>query len=141
MRVMGIDFGEARIGIAISDPEARIAMPLTTLQRVSDQQAIERIRQLAEQETVDRIVIGEPRNMDGSLGQAARRVQSFRRKLMAEIPLPCDLTDEVLTSVEARERLAEAGIDANRFPERIDQLAAQILLEQYLDGLDGGTLE
>jgi putative Holliday junction resolvase len=84
LRVMGIDFGEVRIGLAISDPDGKIALPLTTIERVSDFQAIERIHQLAEREMVDRIVIGEPRNVDGSRGQAARRVQSFRRKLMAE---------------------------------------------------------
>lgn len=132
MRVLGIDFGEVRIGIAVSDPDGRMALPLTTLQRVSDLAAIDQIREIVEQEGIERLVIGEPRNMDGSLGEAARRIRSFRAKLLQQLALPCDLADETLTSVEARERLSEAGVDVRRSPERIDQMAAQILLEQYL---------
>lgn len=133
MRVLGIDFGEVRIGIAISDPAGRMAVPLTTLNRVSDHDAIAQIEAIVARESVEHLVIGEPRNMDGSVGNAANRVRSFRRKLQAQIPLPCDLVDETLTSVEARERLLDAGVDPRRAPERIDQLAAQILLEQYFD--------
>lgn len=135
MRVLGIDFGEVRIGIAISDPAGKLAVPLTTLNRGSDQDAIARIEAIVSRESVEHLVIGEPRNMDGSVGDAASRVRSFRRKLQAQIPLPCDLVDETLTSVEAAERLREAGVDPRRSPERIDQLAAQIILEQYLDSI------
>ena len=131
MRVLGIDFGEVRIGIAISDPAGRMAMPLTTLNRVSDQDAIAQIQAIVAQEDIEHLVLGEPRNMDGSMGDAANRVRSFRRKLQERIPLPCDLVDETLTSVEARERLLDAGVDPGRVRERIDQVAAQILLEQY----------
>ena len=131
MRVLGIDFGEVRIGIAISDPAGRMAMPLTTLNRVSDQDAIAQIQAIVAQEDIEHLVLGEPRNMDGSIGDAANRVRSFRRKLQERIPLPCDLVDETLTSVEARERLLDAGVDPGRVRERIDQVAAQILLEQY----------
>jgi putative Holliday junction resolvase len=137
MRVLGIDFGEVRIGIAVSDPEAKMAIPLTTLTRVNDRAAIEEIQQIVEREGVDRIVLGEPRNLDGSLGEAARRVRSFREKLEGQLAIRCDLTDESLTSVEARERLRDAGVDVHRSPERIDQVAAQILLEQYLETLTG----
>lgn len=137
MRVLGIDFGEVRIGIAISDPAGKLAVPLTTLNRGSDQDAIARIEAIVSRESVEQLVIGEPRNMDGSVGDAANRVRSFRRKLQAQIPLPCDLVDETLTSVEAGERLREAGVDPRGSPERIDQLAAQIILEQYLDSISG----
>ena len=132
MRVLGIDFGEVRIGIAISDPAGKLAVPLTTLSRVSDLDAIAQIQALVTRENIERLVLGEPRNMDGSVGDAAHRVRSFRRKLEDQIPLPCDLVDETLTSVEARERLRDAGVDPRRAKERIDQVAAQILLEQYL---------
>lgn len=132
MRVLAIDFGEARIGLAISDPDAMLAVPLTTLKRSSDQDAIAQIGEIVTVEEVERIVIGEPRNVDGSIGDAAKRVQSFRRKLLRTIPLPCDSVDESLTSVEALERLREAGVDPKRHPERIDAVAAQIILEQYL---------
>lgn len=132
MRVLGIDFGEVRIGIAISDPAGKLAVPLTTLSRVSDRDAIAQIQAIVTRENIEHLVLGEPRNMDGSVGDAAHRVRSFRRKLQDQIPLPCDLVDETLTSVEARERLRDAGVDPRRAKERIDQVAAQILLEQYL---------
>jgi len=132
MRVLAIDFGEARIGLAISDPDGKLAVPLTTLRRTSDYDAVEQIDRIVIQEDVDRLVIGEPRNMDGTLGEAVLRVRSFRKKLLARISLPCDLVDETLTSVEALERLRDAGVDPRRHPERVDAVAAQILLEQYL---------
>ena len=131
MRVLGIDFGEVRIGIAISAPAGKLAVPLTTLTRVSDVDAIAQIQAIVTRENIEHLVLGEPRNMDGSIGDAAHRVRSFRRKLQEQIPLPCDLVDETLTSVEARERLLDAGVDPKRARERIDQVAAQILLEQY----------
>lgn len=132
MKVLAIDFGEVRIGLAVSDPDGRLAMPLATLKRKSDRASIDEIAAIVADEAVEHLILGEPRNLDGSLGEAARRVQSFRRKLMAGIPLKCDLVDESLTSVEAAERLRQAGVDPRRQPERIDAVAAQILLEQFL---------
>jgi putative Holliday junction resolvase len=130
---LAIDFGEARIGLAVSDPLGRLALPLTTLVRHSDQQVIAKLQDLVEAEGIEHLILGEPRNLDGSRGAAVERVRSFRRKLSERIPLPCDLVDESLTSVEAVERLRAAGADLRRQPERIDAVAAQILLEQFLD--------
>ena len=132
MKVLAIDFGEARIGLAISDPAGKLAMPFKTLSRSSDHDAIHRIGEIVTQENVEHLVIGEPRNMDGSLGAAAKRVQSFRKKLLAKISLSCDLVDETLTTVEALERLRDAGVNPRRHPEKVDAVAAQILLEQFL---------
>jgi len=143
MKVLAIDFGEARIGLAISDPEGTLAIPLMTVSRTSDQDAIGRIGEIVAEEDVEHLVIGEPRNMNGTLGDSVMRVRRFRKKLLVQIPLPCDLVDETLTSVEALERLREAGVDPRRHPERVDAVAAQILLEQYLatpdqpEGIDG----
>lgn len=132
MKVLAIDFGEARIGLALSDPAGKLAVPLTTLARTSDQDAISQIHKIVTEEEVEHLVMGEPRNMDGTRGEAVTRVRSFRKKLLAQICLPCDLADESLTSVAARERLRDAGVDPRRHPGRIDAVAAQILLEQYL---------
>lgn len=132
MKVLAIDFGEARIGLAVSDPEGRLAVPLTTIPRPSDQQAIDQIGRIADREEVQHLIVGEPRNLDGTLGESARRVRSFTEKLKQRIPLPCDLVDETLTSVEAVERLRDAGVDPRKRPEKIDAVAAQILLEQFL---------
>jgi putative Holliday junction resolvase len=99
MRSLGIDFGEKRIGLAVSDPAGSVATPLDTLIRKSDHEAIERISDIARREGVERLVVGEPVGLDGHRG----------------------------------ERLREAGVDPRRHPERIDALAAQILLQQTLD--------
>jgi putative Holliday junction resolvase len=132
-RILGIDFGEKRMGLAVSDPEGRIAVPLSTVRRTSDTQAIRQIIDIALEQGVEHFVVGEPLNLDGSRGPAAARAGSFARKLAVESGLPVELTDETLTSVEAEERLRQAGIDPRRHPEKIDATAAQILLQQYLD--------
>ena len=132
-RILGIDFGERRIGLAISDPDGQLAVPLTTVRRSSDTQAIRQITDIARREGVARLVIGEPLNLDGSRGPASARASSFARKLTGESGLPVEMTDERLTSVEAEERLREAGIDPRRHPEKVDSTAAQILLQQYLN--------
>lgn len=136
MKVLAIDFGEARIGLAISDPAGRLAFPLETLHRRNDALAIDRLAEIVGEEEIERLILGEPRNLDGSRGEAVDRVRSFKRKLEARIPVPCDLVDERLTSIEAMERLRSAGIDPRSQPERIDAIAAQILLEQYLESLE-----
>lgn len=133
MRTLGIDFGEKRIGLALSDPEGKMAVPLETLIRTSDREAIELISDIARREGVERLVVGEPRGLDGSRGPAAERARSFARKLQEVTGLPCELTDESLTSVEAEALLRQTGVDPRRHPERIDSLAAQILLQQALD--------
>lgn len=138
MRVLGIDFGERRIGIAVSDPDGRLAVARETIERVSDRQVIRRLLEIVREDEVEQVVIGEPRGLDGSRGEAAARVARFARKLRRTTALPCRLIDESLTSVEAKERLRQAGIDPRRSPERVDALAAQILLQEFLDGLAEG---
>jgi putative Holliday junction resolvase len=132
MTWLGVDFGTRRIGLAISDAAGRFALPYATLERHSDAQAVKRIRDIARREGVERLVVGEPRNVDGSRGRAAARARAFARRLAAATELPFELVDECLTSNEARRRLREAGIDARRSPQRVDEVAAQILLEEAL---------
>ncbi len=132
-RALGIDFGEKRIGLAISDPSGRLAVPLETLERKNDRAALAELTRLIEAEGVERVVVGEPRNLDGSRGPAAERAAGFAGKLARATGLPCELVDESLTSVEAAERLREAGVDPRRAPSRIDAIAAQILLQEVLD--------
>ena len=132
MRTLGIDFGERRIGLAISDAEGTFALPLLTLERRSDQAAIARIGEIIREEEVESLVVGEPVNVDGSRGPAAERAKSFAAKLAAATGLPLRLVGETLTTVAAAARLREAGVDARRARERIDAVAAQILLEEAL---------
>lgn len=132
MRTLGIDFGERRIGLAISDAEGTFAMPLLTLDRQSDQAAIARIGEIIREEEVESLVVGEPVNVDGTRGPAAERAKSFAAKLGAATGLPLRLVGETLTTVAAATRLREAGVDARRARGRIDSVAAQILLEEAL---------
>lgn len=132
VRTLAIDFGERRIGLAISDREGRLAVPLETVERTSDRQAAGRIAEIAEREGVERLVAGEPRGLDGRRGDAARRAAAFARRAARACRLPLELVDESLTSVEADERLREAGFGAEERRERIDAVAAQILLEEVL---------
>lgn len=132
MRVLAIDFGERRVGLAVSDPEGRFALPLVTLARSSDLQVINEISAIVIEESIDLLVIGEPRRLDGSRGDAARRIASFAEKLQQRTELPYLLVDEALTSREAEERLRESGVDPRSHPERVDTMAAQILLEEVL---------
>jgi len=133
MRALGIDFGEKRIGLAISDPEGRIAVPLTTLERQDDRSAARQIAEIVRREQVGTLVLGEPVGLDGERGAAAERVRRFGERLIRTTGLPLRYVGEALTSVEAAGRLREAGIDARPESGRLDAVAAQILLQEALD--------
>lgn len=133
MRFLGIDFGEKRIGLAISDPAGRLAVPLTTLERRNDRSALRQIAEIARQEGVERLVLGEPVGLDGERGPNAGRVRRFGERLAELTGLPLELIGEALTTVEAHDRLREAGFDPRKEKSRIDAVAAQILLQEALD--------
>lgn len=129
MRFLGIDFGEKRIGVAISDENARVATPLTTIHRRSDSQAIRELVDLVRAEEIQALVIGEPRRADGSRGTAARRVIRFAVKLADTCDREVFLIDESLTTREAAQLVGPRL----RRREQLDALAAQILLQEALD--------
>jgi putative Holliday junction resolvase len=133
MRCLGVDFGERRIGLAICDDDERVVVPIDTVKRSSDAQAINAVLAVAGREGVEAIVVGEPRRLDGTEGTAARRVQGFAAKLGAATALPVLLHDEALTSHEASARLAAAGTAKKRRRDAIHAVAAQILLEDWLE--------
>lgn len=135
MRALGIDFGEARIGLALGDPDGRIATPFATLERATDRIAVGRIRDLARRERVEVLVLGDPVRLDGSPGDLSARVRRFAAKLRKSTRLPVHLVPETLTSVEAERRLAAAGAAVGRDDKgRLDAVAAQILLEDFFAG-------
>lgn len=139
MRALGIDFGEARIGLAITDPEGRLAVPLETFERSNDRRAVGKIRAVARRENVELLVLGDPVHVDGRDSEMSDRVRRFGAKLGDATGLPVHLVPEALTSVEARRRLEGAGVDVRAHPERLDAVSAQILLEEFLAG-SGTTL-
>ena len=133
LRALGIDYGAKRIGLALSDPEGRVALPLQTLARKDDRSAAREIAAIARREEVGRLVVGEPVGLDGTRGEAAERARRFADRLAALTGLPVEMVNESLTSVEAAERLRAAGVDPRRHPGRLDAVAAQILLQEALD--------
>ncbi|HEV8240755.1 MAG TPA: Holliday junction resolvase RuvX [Thermoanaerobaculia bacterium] len=138
-RLLAVDFGQKRIGLAVS--QGSLALPLTTVARTSDTAAVAVIAEIAREEGVTGLVVGEPRRLDGTAGDAATRVQAFARKLEAATGLECTLVDEALTSHAAEERLRAAGVDPRRHPERVDQVAAQLLLEEVLSSEERSSKE
>ncbi len=133
MRYLGIDFGERRIGLAVSDGAGRVAVPLATVERSDDASAVREIVEIARREQVTGLVIGEPLGLDGRRGDAAERVARFARRLEAASGLVCERVAETLTSREAEARLREAGFDPRRNRARVDAVAAQIVLQEALD--------
>lgn len=131
MRTIGVDHGRKWFGIALSDPSGRLARPLEVVK--GEAQVLDRLAALISEEGVERIVLGLPRNMDGSLGPKAREVLKFVETLRGRIPIPVETWDERLTTVEAEQYLREAGVPRRRWAERVNQVAAQILLQSYLD--------
>jgi putative Holliday junction resolvase len=134
MRALGVDFGERRIGLALSDPDGRLALPLAVVERSSDAQAVAAIVAIAREHEVELLVVGEPRRIGGAPeSEAFRRAHAFGEKLAAAAGLPLTWIDEAFTSAAAAARLREAGLDARRARGKLDAVAAQILLQEALD--------
>jgi putative Holliday junction resolvase len=127
-----VDWGERRIGLAISDPAGIIATGLDTLEVKTPEQAVARVAEVAQQHDVERIVVGLPLLMSGERGEAAESAQRFARSLGARCKLPVDTYDERLTSALSERRLREVGVRTGQARARIDQGAAVALLESYL---------
>lgn len=138
MRCLGIDFGSSRIGIAISDDLGMLAHPLETVPNNSG--FLSRLRQIVLEKGVSRIVVGIPRNMDGSYGPAAEKAKLFLSQLKSEFAgVQLIGWDERLTTVEAQRLLHAAGRDVKKSRPIIDQVAAQVLLQSYLDSVAGAA--
>ncbi|HEV8543649.1 MAG TPA: Holliday junction resolvase RuvX [Verrucomicrobiae bacterium] len=133
MRVLAIDHGAKRMGIAISDPTATIAQPLEFIPAEPFTGFLERLKQLIREKEVEMILVGMPRNMDGSYGPAAAKVQEFVAVLKETIPIPIRTWDERLTSVQANRMLVQADVRRKDRKEKVDKAAAAILLQSFLD--------
>jgi len=130
-RVLGIDHGDVRVGIALSDPTGFLASPLCVLD--STKAGLDQIAALISEHEVEKIVVGLPRNMDGSYGSATDKVRKFIEKLKTKTALPVFEWDERLSTVSAHNALREAGLDGKRRKGVVDKVAAQIILQNYLD--------
>ena len=129
--ILGVDFGRARIGLAISDELRLLAHPLATIPFGGD--AIGRIAELVQERKIDRVVVGVPKLMSGKMGAAADEVLRFVKKLQATLSCQVVTWDERLTTVAAQRALQESGKKTRQSRAYIDQVAAQIILQGYLD--------
>ncbi len=135
MRILALDHGTSRMGIAVSDPMKMIAQPLEMIPAEPFAAFLTRLKQLIREQEVELIVVGMPRNMDGSYGEAAARVRQFVAVLRESITVPMQTWDERLTSALAERYLTEGNVRGPKRRERVDKTAAALLLQSYLDSL------
>ena len=129
--ILALDFGRARIGVAISDELQVLAHPLETIP--ANKKPAERVAEIVHEKKVDHVVAGIPRHMDGQIGAAATEVLEFVEKLRAILPCPVVTWDERLTTAAAHRALREAGKKMRQTRSYVDQVAAQMILQGYLD--------
>ncbi|MBI4460100.1 MAG: Holliday junction resolvase RuvX [Acidobacteria bacterium] len=132
-RVLAIDLGSRRMGLAVSDPMRLIAQGLPTYQRQNKRQDLGRLRALVREYEVSLVVIGNPVNMNGSEGPQSAKAREFASELQQYLDVAVQMWDERLTSVEANRVLDESGVDRNKRAEVVDRIAAVLLLENFLD--------
>ena len=133
MRILAIDPGTVRLGLALSDPSETIAQPLSVLARRSEPEDLKALVELVERHEVGMIVIGLPRLMDGRLDAAAQQAQAFGDQVARATGRPVAYWDERLTSVAAERYLIEQGKRRSKRRQEIDRMAATLLLQGYLD--------
>jgi len=138
VRILALDVGEKTIGLAVSDPLGLTAQPLTTLRRQSKEKDLAALASLVRQLEVEEVVLGLPRRLNGSLGPEARRVQQLGELLRECLGLPVRYWDERLTTVAAEQALLAADLSRRRRRQTIDQTAACLILQGYLERRRGG---
>jgi putative Holliday junction resolvase len=134
MRILALDHGTRRIGVAVSDESRTIAQPLEYLPAEPFADFLARLKKILVEKEVDLILVGLPRNMDGSYGPAAQKAQAFAAALKSAVAIPVTLWDERLTTRMANRMLIQGKMRRSRRKEKVDQVAAAILLQSYLDG-------
>jgi len=129
--ILALDFGRARIGVAISDELELLAHPVETI--LANERATSRVVELVRERNVEHVVVGIPKRMNGQIGTAATEALEFVEKLRAVLPCPVVTWDERLTTVAAHRALRDAGKKTRHTRGYIDQVAAQMILQSYLD--------
>lgn len=135
MRILALDHGTKRIGVAVSDEMKMISSPLEYIPAEPFAEFLARLKAIIREKEVELIVLGMPRNMDGSYGPAALKVQEFAAVLKDAITVPIKTLDERLTTVQAQRFLIQGGVRRDKRKEKVDKTAAAILLQSYLDSL------
>ena len=133
MRILGVDFGDRRTGLAVSDPAGFLANGIGTVTADGKRALAAKIARIASEQGCEHIVLGSPVNLDGTVGPRAQRVQEFGQLLAEASGLPVELFDERCTTTEAYSFLDRTGTHGKRRKGVVDTLAAQIILQDYLD--------
>lgn len=133
MRILALDHGTRRIGVALSDEMQIIASPLEYIPTEPFDKALERLQQIIREKEVELILIGMPRNMDGSYGPAAEKVKEFIAAVQLHISTPFKTWDERLTSAQANRVLLQGNVRRDQRKQNVDKMAAAILLQSFLD--------
>lgn len=133
MRILGLDVGQKTIGVAISDPLGFTAQGITTIRREKKAKDIEELKKICKEYSVESIVIGLPKNMNGSIGFAGEKIMEFSELIKDEIGLKIEFWDERLTTVAAHRAMLEADMSRGKRKKVVDKVAATYILQGYLD--------
>ena len=135
--MLGLDLGDARIGVAISDPERRIAVPLGTVRVGRPPGELKAIASFVRDHDAVLVVVGDPRSLSGERGARSHQAASFAEALRSFLSVPVELHDERLSTVQADRALREAGVRGREARELVDASAAAVILQAWLDGSSG----
>ncbi len=133
MRILGIDYGEKRIGIAISDPLGITAQGLPTIEYTNIQEVFQKISNIVLEKEAGEVVVGLPKHMNNSFGEKAKAVQTFVDLLKKHVNIPITTIDERLSTVRAHRAMLEGNLSRKKRKDRVDMIAAQLILQDYLD--------
>ena len=133
MKIMAVDLGQVRTGLAVSDPTEQLASPVGTITEKNTDKLLEKVAAAAREQGVQQLVVGHPRNMDGSRGESARRAETFAASLEKAAALPVVLWDERMTTVSAIGYLNQTDTRGKKRKAVVDTVAANIILQDYLD--------
>lgn len=132
IRILGLDIGSVRIGVALSDPLGMTAQPLEVIQR-RQKNAVERILELIAEHDVTQLVVGYPLRLDGTMGPATESIDTFIRELEAKTSVPVERWDERLTTAQAERAMIQGGVRREKRRQSIDRIAAALILQSFLD--------
>ena len=138
MHILGIDYGEKRVGFAISDPSLTMALTLRTVEVSGEDDAVERSAEISREVEADKIVVGLPLNMSGSRGPMADKVEAFAGRLREMVTVPVLTSDERLSTSVVERSLIDADVSRAKRKNLRDKLAAQVILQGYLDSMAAG---
>ena len=140
MRILALDVGEKRIGVALCDPTELLASPLTTITRTEESSDVDEVLRLVAQHDAGEIIVGLPVSLSGRMGPQAERVAEFADLLVERATIPVKSVDERLSSVQAERLLRESGIKPSRDRARVDAAAAAVILQAHLDSKRASSL-